>query len=120
LPYLIYIQLLTLTNGSLPLICRPECKISIYLNIFNTFMQRGTNFLPKWYLILWDASASHLLSDKSQPCIEKFSKTRSPPWKDITAENSAPESCRLHPFGPFSATAEALIDLLQNTNKRFD
>jgi hypothetical protein len=77
-------------------------------------MQRGTNFLPKVYLILWDASASHLLSDKSQPCIEKFSKTRRPPGKDITAENSAPKSCKLPAFGVFSATGEALIDLLEN------
>jgi hypothetical protein len=58
LPNLIYTQLLTLTDRSFPLICKPECKISIYLHIFKTFMQRGWDFLPKVYLI-FEMQAHH-------------------------------------------------------------
>jgi hypothetical protein len=88
-----------------------DINISSY---FQDFYAEGHEFSSKGVSYLVGCNCITPLSDKSQPCIEKFSKTRSPPWKDITAENSAPKSCKLPAFGVFSATGEALIDLLEN------
>ena len=88
LPCLIYIQLLTLTDRSLPLICRSEYQ---YIFTFSRLLCRGARIFFQRCILSCGMQVHHIyyLSDKSQPCIEKFSKTRSPPGKDITAENSA-------------------------------
>jgi hypothetical protein len=82
--------------------------------MFNTFMQRGSEFLPKVYLIF--EMQVHHTSHVSALYREVLEDSAILPRKtslDTAAENSAPKSC--FPLSAyFQPTGEALINLLQD------
>jgi hypothetical protein len=82
-------------------------------------MQRGSKFLPRCILSL---RCKCITSLKSQPCIGKFSKTLKSSlerhYNTLHSGELCPKVLQTPPFGVFSATGEALIDLLQNWWKK--